>query len=152
MSGESPKKTGRGYARNLEAGPFQPMIDSWDLHLRAERKSAKTIRTYLEAAQWFAAGYLIPGGFTGWDEVRARQVPGWPTPSRGKGRCKPSPAHPGAAAQRDDRRRVEGRGRSGCAVNGARPSTQDGWSGDRQNGAASSPAPRKPLPTGRREG
>ena len=51
MSGESPTKTGRGYARNLEAGPFQPMIDSWDLHLRAERKSAKTIRTYLEAAQ-----------------------------------------------------------------------------------------------------
>ena len=45
MSGESPKKTGRGYARNLNAGEFQPMIDSWELHLRAERKSAKTIRT-----------------------------------------------------------------------------------------------------------
>ena len=58
MSGESPNKTGRGYARNLEAGPFQPMIDSWDLHLRAERKSAKTIRTYLEAAQWMAAEHL----------------------------------------------------------------------------------------------
>ena len=66
MSGESPNKTGRGYARNLEGGQFQPMIDSWDLHLRAERKSAKTIRTYLEAAQWFAAGYLIPAGVTGW--------------------------------------------------------------------------------------
>jgi site-specific recombinase XerD len=77
MSGESPKKTGRGYARNLEAGQFQPMIDSWDLHLRAERKSAKTIRTYLEAAQWFAAEYLIPAGFTDWDEVRARQVQEW---------------------------------------------------------------------------
>src|SRR6185437_5110491 len=56
---------------------FQPMIGSWDLHLRAERKSAKIIRTYLEAAQWFAAGYLIPAGCTDWDEVRARQVQEW---------------------------------------------------------------------------
>ena len=53
MSGAStPKRIGRGYPRDLEAGPFQPMIDSWDLHLRAERKSAKTIRTYLEAAPY----------------------------------------------------------------------------------------------------
>jgi site-specific recombinase XerD len=77
MSGESPKKIGRGYQRNLEAGPFQPMIDSWDLHLRAERKSAKTVRTYLEAAQWFAAGYLIPADITGWEEVKARRVQEW---------------------------------------------------------------------------
>ena len=77
MSGESPKKTGRGYARNLEAGQFQPMIDSWDLHPRAEKKSAKTIRTYLEAAQWFAAEYLIPAGFTDRDAVRAKQVQEW---------------------------------------------------------------------------
>jgi hypothetical protein len=62
MSGESPKKIGRSYKRNLDSGQFQPMIDSWDLHLRAEKKSAKTIRTYLEAAQWFAAEYLIPAG------------------------------------------------------------------------------------------
>lgn len=33
-----------GCLRNLDVGSFQPMIDSWDLHLRAE-KSAKTIRT-----------------------------------------------------------------------------------------------------------
>src|SRR3984957_13892618 len=77
MSGESPKKIGRGYARNLDAGQFQPMIDSWNLHLRAEKKSAKTIRTYLEAAQWFAAEYLIPAGFTDWDGVRAKQVQEW---------------------------------------------------------------------------
>jgi site-specific recombinase XerD len=78
MSGAStPKRIGRGYPRDLEAGPFQPMIDSWNLHLRAERKSAKTIRTYLEAAQWFAAGYLIPAGVTDWDEVRAKHVQGW---------------------------------------------------------------------------
>jgi hypothetical protein len=50
MSGESPKKVGRGYARDLEAGQFQLMIDSWDLHLRAEKKSAKTIRTATRGA------------------------------------------------------------------------------------------------------
>jgi hypothetical protein len=54
MSGESPKKISRGYARNLDAGQFQLVIDSWHLHLRAGGKSTKTIRTYLEAAQWFA--------------------------------------------------------------------------------------------------
>ena len=78
MSGDiAPKKIGRGYTRNLEAGPFQLMIDSWDLHLRAERKSAKTVRTYLEGAQWFAAGYLIPAGLTSWDEAKARHVQEW---------------------------------------------------------------------------
>jgi len=77
MSGESPKKTGRGYARNLDAGQLQSMIDSWDLHLRAERKSAKTVRTYLEAAQWFAAGYLLPAGLADWDGVKARHVQEW---------------------------------------------------------------------------
>jgi hypothetical protein len=52
MSGElAPKKIGRGCEHNLDAGPFQPMIGSFDLHLRAEKKSPKTIRTYLEAAQ-----------------------------------------------------------------------------------------------------
>jgi hypothetical protein len=50
MSGESPKKIGRGYARDREAGQFQLMIDSWDPHLRAEKKSAKTIRTATRGA------------------------------------------------------------------------------------------------------
>jgi hypothetical protein len=49
MTGESPKKIGRGYAR-LKAGQFQLMIDSWDPHLRAEKKSAKTIRTATRGA------------------------------------------------------------------------------------------------------
>jgi hypothetical protein len=69
-----PQGISRGYTRDLEVGPFQPMIDSWDLHLRAERKSAKTIRTYLEAAQWFAGGYLIPAGFA----ASAPLKPLWP--------------------------------------------------------------------------
>jgi hypothetical protein len=56
------KRIGRGYPRDLEAWHFQSMIDSWDLHLRAEKRSAKTIRTFLETALWFAAEYLIPAG------------------------------------------------------------------------------------------
>jgi len=78
MSGEiAPKKIGRGYERNLDAGPFQPMVASFDLHLRAEKKSPKTIRTYLEAAQWFAAGYLVPAGLSDWSDVKARHVQEW---------------------------------------------------------------------------
>ena len=78
MSGEiAPKKTGRGYQRNMGAGPLQPMIGSFGLHLRAEKKSPKTIRTYLEAAQWFAAEHLIPAGIKFWADVTARHVQEW---------------------------------------------------------------------------
>lgn len=53
------------------------MSESFELHLRAERKSDKTIRIYLEAALWFAAEYLVGAGVTDWTEVRARHVQGW---------------------------------------------------------------------------
>jgi hypothetical protein len=56
---------GRGFARNLDAGPLQPMIGSFELHLRAE-KSPRTIRTYTEGARWLAAGYLLPNGVKFW--------------------------------------------------------------------------------------
>jgi len=78
MSGESaPKKIGRGRECNLDAGPFQPMIGSFELHLRAEKKSPKTIRTYREAAQWFAAEHVIPAGLSDWSDMRARHVQEW---------------------------------------------------------------------------
>jgi site-specific recombinase XerD len=78
MSGETPrKKIGRGYQRNLDVGVLQPMVRSFELHLKAERKSPKTIRTYLEAALWMAAEYLIPNGITDWADVRARHVNEW---------------------------------------------------------------------------
>jgi hypothetical protein len=51
-------KAGRGLRRDLGAGPLQALIDSFELYLRTERKSAKTIRTYTEAAQWFASRLL----------------------------------------------------------------------------------------------
>jgi hypothetical protein len=31
------------------------MVSSFELYLRAEKKSQKTIRAYIEAAQWMAA-------------------------------------------------------------------------------------------------
>lgn len=71
------QKVGRGYRRNHEAGPFRAMIDSFELHLRAERKSDNTIRTYVEAALWLAAEYLLPAGLTDWSEVTARHVQQW---------------------------------------------------------------------------
>jgi hypothetical protein len=51
----------------LEAGQFTPEIGSFRLHLAAEGKAAKTVRTYTEAVAWFAAAHLIqrtglPGG------------------------------------------------------------------------------------------
>ena len=78
MSGETtPRKIGRGYARNLNAGPFQPMIGSFDLHLRAEHKSPKTITIYTDAATWFASASLVPAGLTDWSQVTARHVQQW---------------------------------------------------------------------------
>ena len=78
MSGETaPRKTGRGYARNLNACPFQPMIGSFDLHLRAEHKSPKTITIYTDAATWFASASLVPAGLTDWSQVTARHVQEW---------------------------------------------------------------------------
>jgi hypothetical protein len=71
------QKIGRRCRCNLDAGTLQPMIGSFALHLRAERKSAKTVRTYVEAAQWLAAEHLVPAGFTDWPEVRARHVQEW---------------------------------------------------------------------------
>jgi len=61
MSGESPKRIGRGDARDLEAGQFQPMIDSWDLHLRAERKSAQD-RPHLPRGSAVARGRVPDPG------------------------------------------------------------------------------------------
>ena len=40
--------------KQLDAGSFQPEISSCRLHLAAEGKAAKTVRTYTEAVQWFA--------------------------------------------------------------------------------------------------
>ncbi|HUK68932.1 MAG TPA: hypothetical protein VLW50_09320, partial [Streptosporangiaceae bacterium] len=54
----------------LEAGPFAPEIGSFRLHLAAEGKAAKTVRTYTEAVAWFAGAHLLPRtGCTRWEQV-----------------------------------------------------------------------------------
>jgi hypothetical protein len=62
----------------LDAGPFAPEIGSFRLHLAAEGKAPKTVRTYTEAVQWFAAAHLIPRtSRTRWDEVDGHDVQRW---------------------------------------------------------------------------
>jgi site-specific recombinase XerD len=64
--------------KELDAGCFQPEISSFRLHLAAEGKAARTVRTYTEAVQWFAAARLSRAvGRTGWEEVRKQDVQEW---------------------------------------------------------------------------
>jgi len=62
----------------LAAGAFQQSIDSFRLYLAAEAKSDKTIRTYVEAAQWFAAAHLLAKtSHTDCDEVDREDIQRW---------------------------------------------------------------------------
>ena len=62
----------------LDAGPFAPEIGSFRLHLAAEGKAPKTVRTYTEAVAWFAAAHLIPRtSCTRWEQVSGHDVQRW---------------------------------------------------------------------------
>ena len=62
----------------LDAGVFQPEISSFRLYLAAEGKAAKTVRTYTEAVQWFAAARLLrQGDRRCWGEVNKHDVQEW---------------------------------------------------------------------------
>jgi hypothetical protein len=54
----APRPRTRQQPKQLDAGIFQAEISSFALRLAAEGKAAKTIRTYTEAVQWFAAARL----------------------------------------------------------------------------------------------
>jgi len=79
------QRAGRGIRRDLDAGTFQPMIDSFELYLLAGRKKPKTVRTYTEAAQWFAAAQLRPAGLASWQDVTAADVQRWIVALLGRG-------------------------------------------------------------------
>jgi hypothetical protein len=65
-------------SRQLDAGGFQPEISSFRLHLAAEGKASKTVRTYTEAVQWFAAAYLRrETGLTSWEQVGKQDIQRW---------------------------------------------------------------------------
>jgi site-specific recombinase XerD len=61
--------------KQLNAGMFQAEISSFALRLAAEGKAAKTIRTYTEAVQWFAAARLT--GQVSWEQVASREIQQW---------------------------------------------------------------------------
>ena len=64
--------------KQLDAGIFQAEISSFALRLAAEGKAAKTIRTYTEAVQWFAAACL-PGHASraSWEQVDSQDIQRW---------------------------------------------------------------------------
>ena len=66
--------------KQLDAGILQAEISSFALHLAAGDKSAKTIRTYTEAVQWFAAAHLLgrPAGPAGSRWTARTSSSGWP--------------------------------------------------------------------------
>src|ERR1039458_3606761 len=71
-------ESGRGEPRLLDAGGFQPEISSFRLHLAAEGKAAKTVRTYTDAVRWFAAAHLRrQASCTRWEQVGRQDVQRW---------------------------------------------------------------------------
>lgn len=65
-------------ARNMNAGPFQPVIDSFLLHLNAEGKAQNTATIYVEATRWFAGAYLRrKTDCTDWAQVTAGDIQRW---------------------------------------------------------------------------
>jgi site-specific recombinase XerD len=71
-------RPGTRQPKQMDAGSFLPEISSFRLHLAAEGKSAKTIRTYAEATAWFAAAHLLSQpGKTTWGQADRRDVQQW---------------------------------------------------------------------------
>jgi len=63
--------------KHLDAGTFRAEISSFRLRLAAEGKAAKTIRTYAEAVQWFAAYLLEQAGRASWEQVDCQDIQLW---------------------------------------------------------------------------
>jgi site-specific recombinase XerD len=73
-----PMTTPRPHSRQpkqLDAGIFQAEISSLALRLAVEGKAAKTIQTYTEAVQWFAATRLP--GRADWGQVDSCDIQRW---------------------------------------------------------------------------
>jgi integrase/recombinase XerD len=65
--------------KQLDAGTFQAEISSFALRLAAEGKAAKTIRTYTEAVQWFAAALPRQASRASWEQVGSQDIQQWMT-------------------------------------------------------------------------
>jgi site-specific recombinase XerD len=67
-----------GQSSRLDAGVFQAEIRSFGLYLAAGRKSARTIRAYTEAVQWFAAEHLLRRtSRDDWEQVDGKDIQHW---------------------------------------------------------------------------
>ena len=76
MTGPRPRT--RQQPKQLDAGIFQAEISSFALRLAAEGKAAKTIRTYTEAVQWFAAARLpVQASQASWEQVDSQDIQRW---------------------------------------------------------------------------
>ena len=73
----APRPRSRQQPKQLDAGKFQAEISSFALRLAAEGKAAKTIRTYTEAVQWFAAARRP--GRASWEQVGSQDIQQWMT-------------------------------------------------------------------------
>lgn len=77
----------------LAAGAFQGIISSFQLHLAAEGKSGKTVRTYTEAVQWFAAAHLLrETGHVSWEEACGQNIQRWMGSGSWAATATPTPA------------------------------------------------------------
>jgi site-specific recombinase XerD len=64
--------------RQRDAGPLEPQVGSFALHLTAEGKAARTVAGYTSAVRWFAVGYLAgEPGKTSWEQVDAQDIQRW---------------------------------------------------------------------------
>ena len=64
--------------KDMDAGPLEAEVQSFALHLAAEGKAPRTIRTYTEAVRWFAALYVLPEtGKRRWEEVDKADLRRW---------------------------------------------------------------------------
>jgi site-specific recombinase XerD len=72
------QKTRPRRSRQMDAGVLDPEIGSFRLHLAAEGKAPRTIRSYTEAAAWFAAARLIgEAEKSRWEQADRRDVEEW---------------------------------------------------------------------------
>jgi integrase/recombinase XerD len=64
--------------KDLDAGPLEAEVASFALHMAAEGKAPRTIRTYTEAVRWFAAAYVLPEtGNRRWEGVDKADLRRW---------------------------------------------------------------------------
>jgi site-specific recombinase XerD len=73
-----PPRRRRRVPKDLDAGPLEAEVGSFALHMAAEGKAPRTIRTYTEAVRWFAAAYVLPQtGNRRWEQVDKADLRRW---------------------------------------------------------------------------